>query len=181
MIYFIISHHLPAISCPPWRPLIYFEWTKFLTPIILSHTAFLLSPFRPRPPPPSRGRHRPSSRCTRSRMGSRYVPRFEKPGGGPGEQRRPWLEDFRFSRAGGRSAHQPILKGLHRPFHSNIGKSGRLREDKFYADPKMNIKFGTNDTAVSPLCHVTQNLKGGPNIFFVALAMAAFFPASFLG
>ena len=82
LIYFIRSHHLPAISCPPWTPLIYFEWTKFLTPI-LSHTAFLPPPLRPRPPPPSRGRRRPSSRCTRSRMGSRYVPRFEKPGEAP--------------------------------------------------------------------------------------------------
>ena len=28
LIYFIRSHHLPAISCPPWTPLIYFEWTN---------------------------------------------------------------------------------------------------------------------------------------------------------
>ena len=28
LIYYIRSHHLPAISCPPWTLLIYFEWTK---------------------------------------------------------------------------------------------------------------------------------------------------------
>lgn len=120
LIYFIRSHHLPAISCPPWTPLIYFEWTN----ISDAHPFPPSFSRRPRPPLPSRGRHRPSSRCTRSRMGSRYVTPFREAGRG----RRPWLEvgGLRFSRAGGRSAHQPTFEGPGEALSIQISESQAL-------------------------------------------------------
>lgn len=118
LIYYIRSHHLPAISCPPWTLLIYFEWTK-ISDAILSHTVFLLSPLRPRPPLPSRGRHRPSSRCTRSRMGSRYVPRWRSR-----ERPAAMVGGFRFDfREPAVVRHTNRLsKGLGRPFQFKYRK-----------------------------------------------------------
>ena len=110
LIYFIRSHHLPAISCPPWTLLIYFEWTKISDAHPFPHR---LSPL------PSRGRHRPSSRCTRSRMGSRYVPRWRSR-----ERPAAMVGGFRFDfREPAVVRHTNRLsKGLRRPFQFKYRK-----------------------------------------------------------
>ena len=176
MIYFIRSHHLPAISCPPWTPLIYFEWTTFLTPI-LSHTVFLpqtktTSPLKRKAPtelemhakpygikvryPVSRSRERPAAM-----VGGWRITIFEsrRSFGTPTDFRRAW---------GG-------------PFNSNIGKSGPLREDKFYPDPKTNINSGPMTQLFPPLVPRHAKFGGLENIFFVAHRRQGHFPASFFG
>ena len=176
MIYFIRSHHLPAISCPPWTPLIYFEWTTFLTPI-LSHTVFLpqtktTSPLKRKAPtelemhakpygikvryPVSRSRERPAAM-----VGGWRITIFEsrRSFGTPTDFRRAW---------GG-------------PFNSNIGKSGPLREDKFYADPKTNINSGPTTQLFPPDVPRHAKFEGSKIFFSLHIAGQAIFPPLFSG
>lgn len=174
LIYFIRSHHLPAISCPPWTPLIYFEWTN----ISDAH------PFPHRLSPADQDHLSPQEEGTDRARDAREavwdqgtLPRFEKPGeaGGHGwritifESRRSFGTPTDFRRAWGG------------PFNSNIGKSGPLREDKFYPDPKTNINSGPMTQLFPPLVPRHAKFGGLENIFFVAHRRQGHFPASFFG
>jgi len=74
---------------------------------------------------------------------------------------------FRFSRAR-RSFGTPtdFRRAWGGPFNSNIGKSGPLREDKFYTDPKTNINSGPMAQLFPPLVPRHAKFEGARKYFF---------------
>ena len=115
LIYFIRSHHLPAISCPPWTPLIYFEWTNISDAHPFPHR---LSPL-------------PSQTKTTSPLKRKAPTELEmhaKPYGIKvrSSLEKPWLEDFDFREPGGRSAHQPTFEGPGEALSIQISESQAL-------------------------------------------------------
>lgn len=122
LIYFIRSHHLPAISCPPWTLLIYFEWTKISDAHPFPHRLSPLpsqtkttSPLKRKAPTELEMHAKPYGIKVRSSL--------EKPGeaGGHG-----WRISIRFSRAGGRSAHQQTFEGPGEALSIQISESQAL-------------------------------------------------------
>ena len=115
LIYFIRSHNLPAISCPPWTPLIYFEWTNISDAHPFPHR---LSPL-------------PSQTKTTSPLKRKAPTELEmhaKPYGIKvrSSLEKPWLEDFDFREPGGRSAHQPTFEGPGEALSIQISESQAL-------------------------------------------------------
>lgn len=173
LIYYIRSHHLPAISCPPWTLLIYFEWTK----ISDAH------PFPHRLSPADQDHLSPQEEGTDRARDAREAVWDQGTflAGEAGRGRRPWLEDFDSIFESRRSFGTPtdFRRAWGGPFNSNIGKSGPLREDKFYTDPKTNINSGPTTQLFPP--HVPRHKICVENIFFVAHRRAGHFPLFFRG
>lgn len=173
LIYYIRSHHLPAISCPPWTLLIYFEWTK----ISDAH------PFPHRLSPADQDHLSPQEEGTDRARDAREAVWDQGTflAGEAGRGRRPWLEDFDSIFESRRSFGTPtdFRRAWGGPFNSNIGKSGPLREDKFYTDLKTNINSGPTTQLFPP--HVPRHKICVENIFFVAHRRQGHFPASFFG
>ena len=178
LIYFIRSHHLPAISCPPWTLLIYFEWTKISDAHPFPHRLSPLpsqtkttSPLKRKAPTELEMHAKPYGIKVRSSL--------EKPGEAGGHGWRISIHSIFESR---RSFGTPtdFRRAWGGPFNSNIGKSGPLREDKFYTDPKTNINSGPT-TQLFP--HVPRHAKfEGSKIFFsLHIAGQAIFPLFFGG
>ena len=111
LIYFIRSHHLPAISCPPWTPLIYFEWTNISDAHPFPHR---LSPL-------------PSQTKTTSPLKRKAPTELEmhaKPYGIKvrSSLEKPWLEDFDFREPAVVRHTNRLSKGLGRPFQFKYRK-----------------------------------------------------------
>ena len=172
LVYFIIRYRLPA-HWPAWgMPLIYLANQFFLTLVSPSP----LSPFVPRfpPPPLSRGRHRPSLRCTPSRTCSRYVVRSHSEAGG--SKRPSWLVGGRIIEPAVSFGTPNHWKGLRRPFLVQTSESQAVSWNiDFYAETKMNITSGP--TMTRPFLVLSRQQKfewhrQSINIFFVALLAA---------
>ena len=145
---------------------------------IFSYPRFPTAPplFVPRfpPPPLSRGRHRPSLRCTPSRTCSRYVVRSHSEAGG--SKRPSWLVGGRIIEPAVSFGTPNHWKGLRRPFLVQTSESQAVSWNiDFYPETKMNITSGP--TMTRPFLVLSRQQKfewhrQSINIFFVALLAA---------